>query len=408
MISNKNIRIIEVIIIGFALFGCKSEEVVLHGDISGTITDSRTNQPVAGALLTANPSGDTVTTRIDGYYILKNLTPGGYEITVSKQGYGTNAAFTTIGPAETMKIDFPLNPLPAISVPALDFGGDLTSLNFRISNSDSKRFSYILTTSKPWIDVKPAAGDLTEANDTITVTIDRTTISDSIQREKINLAIYSQMEKIGDIEVKVFINGVMDEDENYYRIVKIAAQTWMAENLNVGISVPMFKDQTDNNIIEKYSFYNEYGGLYQWKEMMQYGPSDSKPVGTTRGICPVGWHIPTISEWQTLVNFAGGQTVAGKMLKEKGSKHWYQNSSESYPRGTDYFGFTALPGGWNTFDRYDILRPNNYGRWWSSSESTITLASGVQMGYDSDAASFVTYSKKFGFSVRCVKDPVKK
>ncbi|MBK6964411.1 MAG: hypothetical protein IPH20_10880 [Bacteroidales bacterium] len=67
-----------------------------------------------------------------------------------------------------------------------------------------------------------------------------------------------------------------DIDSSNYTIVKIGTQTWMAENLNVGQRINGNWTQTNNNIFEKYCYANlesncdEYGGLYQWNEMMQY------------------------------------------------------------------------------------------------------------------------------------------
>lgn len=60
----------------------------------------------------------------------------------------------------------------------------------------------------------------------------------------------------------------------------------------------------------------------------------------SRGICPVGYHIPTEAEFDTLIDFCGGSTVAGKKLKEIGITHWAGSNN-----GTDDYGFSALPGG---------------------------------------------------------------
>ena len=67
-------------------------------------------------------------------------------------------------------------------------------------------------------------------------------------------------------------------------------------------------NQTNNDIIEKYCFGNlsascttlGYGGLYQWDEAMQYVTTPG-----TQGICPTGWHIPTIEEFEILSNCRG-------------------------------------------------------------------------------------------------------
>ena len=71
-------------------------------------------------------------------------------------------------------------------------------------------------------------------------------------------------------------------DSRVYKIVKIGNQWWMAENLNVGTSIESSKLSYENGIIEKYCYKDRdsmcgvYGGLYTWKEMMQYTPYDKK------------------------------------------------------------------------------------------------------------------------------------
>jgi len=80
---------------------------------------------------------------------------------------------------------------------------------------------------------------------------------------------------------------------------------------------------SNNWLIEKYCYDNnsdncdEYGGLYQWNEMMEYTTTPG-----VQGICPTGWHLPTINEWTLLVDYLGGMTVAGGKMKETGTVHW--------------------------------------------------------------------------------------
>ena len=68
-----------------------------------------------------------------------------------------------------------------------------------------------------------------------------------------------------------------------------------------------------------------------------FGGNASQPDAE---ICPEGWHVPSDDEWQTLITFLGGESIAGKKLKESGSAHW--NSPNT---ATNESGFTALPGG---------------------------------------------------------------
>ena len=79
--------------------------------------------------------------------------------------------------------------------------------------------------------------------------------------------------------------------------------TIMAENLNIGEMVQGKDDQKDDTKIERYCYNNdttkcdEYGGLYQWAEMMQL-PSRCNTESCSdliqenhRGICPEGWRL---------------------------------------------------------------------------------------------------------------------
>jgi uncharacterized protein (TIGR02145 family) len=124
-------------------------------------------------------------------------------------------------------------------------------------------------------------------------------------------------------------------------------------------------------------------------------------VDESRGLCPEGWHVPTIDEWIILVDFAGGSEVAGAKLKEVGNDHWFSNSGS-----TNEYGFSAYGGGFRNDDgSFSYIKAD--GKWWSSTESSSSSYNGrfVSMDQISYYVRTTTIdSKKNGFSIRCLKD----
>ena len=96
-----------------------------------------------------------------------------------------------------------------------------------------------------------------------------------------------------------------------------ATVTAMAENLNIGEMVAGDKDQKDDSKIERYCYDNdttncdEYGGLYQWAEMMKL-PSECNTKSCAdqiepdhQGICPNGWRLLTYDDFVVILNSNG-------------------------------------------------------------------------------------------------------
>jgi len=116
--------------------------------------------------------------------------------------------------------------------------------------------------------------------------------------------------------------GTMTYGGLLYHSVVIGSQCWMKENLNIGkwLDQSQLQKPTDNGLIEKYCYGNDFvqcdvwGGLYQWDEMMLYSE-----VSGAQGICPDGWHIPTSQDWKNLIRFLGGNLEAGGKMKSTGS-----------------------------------------------------------------------------------------
>ena len=216
---------------------------------------------------------------------------------------------------------------------------------------------------------------------------------------------------------------VTDVDGNTYNAVMIGNQCWLAKNLNTGIRINIGNYQIDNNIIEKYCYgnyissCNTYGGLYQWDEMMQYNPSDNGTIGTTQGICPNGWHIPTDAEWATLGNFLidngyGYQGSGNDIGKSMATTSGWNMSSIAGTVGCDQSsnnssGFTALPGGYCNNYNGTSNNINGLGYWWSATRgqpSYYAWCCFLNSNYSVLYKRKNSIHKANGISVRCIKD----
>ncbi|MCG6915813.1 hypothetical protein LJE86_18060 [bacterium BMS3Abin03] len=178
-----------------------------------------------------------------------------------------------------------------------------------------------------------------------------------------------------------------------YNTVQIGDQCWFKENLNIGDRITGSSDQTDNSTIEKYC-YNDleencdnYGGLYQWDEVMQY-----TTTAGTKGICPQGWHIPTSSEFNPLRQQVGDN---GNSLKAIG-----QGSGGG--AGTNTSGFSALLAGIREYDG-TFASFGIFTAFWSSSQSGAS-AYYMSLYDDKSTINVNTTTKLRGFGIRCLKD----
>jgi uncharacterized protein (TIGR02145 family) len=235
--------------------------------------------------------------------------------------------------------------------------------------------------------------------------------------------------------VKGLLRFTDPRDGNNYEVVIIGNQIWMAENLTYlpvvhsnseftnqgnssqpgygvygydGSDVPSAKSQAN---------YTNYGVLYNWWAAMDgAGSSSSNPSGV-QGVCPTGWHLPSDDEWTTLENYLiangynyDGTTTGNNIAKSLASTSgWFSSSTTGAVGNTDYpskrnaTGFTALPGGHRNDDGA-FYNFEYFGLWWSATEDDATNAWGRSLFYGYSFVKRNYYRKKYGFSVRCVKD----
>lgn len=187
----------------------------------------------------------------------------------------------------------------------------------------------------------------------------------------------------------------VDYEGGPYPTVQIGSQCWLAKNLNIGTIVAGTTIQANNATVEKYCYDDDtancaiYGGLYQWDEAMQYDTTSG-----ARGICPPGWHIPTLTEIQTLRNAVGSD---GNALKAIG-----QGTDSG--AGTNTSGFSALLAGgrWDwTGGGFSSI--GGYAYFWNTLTSGMSADAWILYDYD-NFIGLNYFTKANGFSVRCLAD----
>ena len=130
---------------------------------------------------------------------------------------------------------------------------------------------------------------------------------------------------------------------------------------------------------------NTYGKLYNWYAV-------SHP-----NFAPVGYRVPTDTDWTNLTNCLGGELVAGGKMKST-STLW----SSPNIGGTNESLFNGLPGGYRDIDgTFNAI--STVGNWWSASESSTADAWYRGLNYDTGDVLRLTNYKTFGFSVRLIK-----
>lgn len=111
---------------------------------------------------------------------------------------------------------------------------------------------------------------------------------------------------------------IQDKEGNIYQTVTIGNQVWMAENLKTSV----FSDGTPiSTLTSNYEWQNvdtpcqclydnketnlNFGRLYNWFCIKQ------------GNLCPVGWRIPTLEDWEVLAENYGGLLAAGMNLQNE-------------------------------------------------------------------------------------------
>ena len=233
-----------------------------------------------------------------------------------------------------------------------------------------------------------------------------------------------------DKEKEIEYGTVSDIDGNSYKTVKIGTQEWMAENLRTtkyrnGDTIPNAASDSIPQANSDTAWMNLTTGVYftapccvgDWtfvpEDVITYGRLyDWYAVNDSRNIAPEGWHVPTDEDWTILVDYLGGDSVAGGKMKEEGTLHWESpnanatNESGFTARGAGYFGeylgfvmigFVMTECCWWSSAEYDSMCA------WSREVCNCNYQNTIYGTYGGRIYRF-GQAKYFGLSVRCVKD----
>lgn len=185
---------------------------------------------------------------------------------------------------------------------------------------------------------------------------------------------------------------VDSRDGRTYKTVKIGTQIWMAENLAYlpklsGIDESSYTEAlyyvmgNESSVLSEGMSHNytEYGALYNYPAAMN--------------ACPTGWHLPSMSDWNTLFSFVGGTDSAGNVLKAP--SQW-----DSGKHGATDYGFSALSGGFlgENISGQPAFYRSEFGAWWGIEANGYIVNDMYSDVYSQH------YPYDFGLSVRCIQN----
>jgi uncharacterized protein (TIGR02145 family) len=196
-------------------------------------------------------------------------------------------------------------------------------------------------------------------------------------------------------------------DGNFYPTVINGNQEWMAANLAAThySNGDLIEEVTDNaqwvsTAIPAWCYFNNnvgnnvvFGKLYNGFAM-----EDS------RNICPVGWHVPSNDEWETLMTTLGGASVAASAMRTTGN---ISDGTGFWPLenvvSTNVSGFSAQPAGFRNID--GTFATQIYATVWWTGTLTANDTYYTRSVYSFSNSVFnQDFTRSQGFSLRCLRD----
>jgi uncharacterized protein (TIGR02145 family) len=193
---------------------------------------------------------------------------------------------------------------------------------------------------------------------------------------------------------------VTDIDGNTYQTVVIGNQEWMAENLRTS----MLNDSTPISLIANATtwttfnepamcwYNNDSAGHHAIYGRMYNGFAAMHPK-----ICPDGWQMPSVTDWDLMISTLGGFAVAGGKMKHAGTQYWEPPNTGA----TNSSGFTAYPNGWrsNSDGQFNFI--GQRAGWFALAPGNSTAFRWVSWSIESAGTGAI--SEHAGLCIRCFR-----
>jgi hypothetical protein len=168
---------------------CKEKDpLVVQGNIEGTAVDAETSQAIPGVNVTIVANSNTTfaeqskITGDNGKFSFKDLEAGSYKLSFSKDGYEDNSKNVNLTAGQTSSSDVTLTPIKStldVTPALLDYGTATNILSVEIRNTGKGELTWSVIEDLTWLSVNPTTGRTTTEVSTVTVTVDRSLITES-------------------------------------------------------------------------------------------------------------------------------------------------------------------------------------------------------------------------------------
>ena len=192
------------------------------------------------------------------------------------------------------------------------------------------------------------------------------------------------------------ITSVTDSQGNTYKVVRINNTFWMAQNLkNSQGMTPLTSTQLPGAWSTSTACCCYYAGNSSYPAYKEMGLLYNS-VAMKKNLCPDGWHVPTAAEWKEMVDFLGGENVAGGKLKDKDNATYWKNNIGA----TNETGFTAQGSGYMSNGIASFFQL--MGMYWTSDMKVYEVENA------STRVKTEAGNAQNGYSIRCIKAVEKK
>lgn len=183
----KKFLLYAAVVVVTLFIGCTSgdDEVDVFGNIYGTITDSKSGEPVRNAEVVLSPGNKTTVSGGNGHFEFKTLEAGQYKVGVEADGYEYNSRQITVVPGQSVTCDFRLSAIVVeqvlkVAPTNLNFGTTQNELSVTITNEGTEETEWSINLgNNNWLSANPKSGRIAAGkSQTIVFTVNRELVTE--------------------------------------------------------------------------------------------------------------------------------------------------------------------------------------------------------------------------------------